>query len=82
MTDDSMTHGLSQARVAVCGYIAIAVVLDTISADRFYNLSHFHITPAYWSSSRGAFSGFVIAATADYAMLYMAGLTPPPPPSE
>ncbi len=65
--------------MAVCGYLAIATVLDIISADRFYNLSHFHITKAYFSSSRGAFAGFVIAATSDYAMLYMAGLTPPPP---
>ncbi|KAK9918602.1 hypothetical protein WJX75_005254 [Coccomyxa subellipsoidea] len=75
----TLSKVLPQARVAVCGYLAIATVLDIISADRFYNLSHFHITKAYWSSSRGAMSGFIIAATADYAMLYMAGLTPPPP---
>ncbi|BDA49382.1 hypothetical protein COCOBI_13-4940 [Coccomyxa sp. Obi] len=78
----TLSRVLAQARVAVCGYIAIATVLDIISADRFYNLSHFHITRAYFSSSRGAFAGFVIAATADYAMLYMAGLTPPPPTPE
>jgi hypothetical protein len=67
----------AQTRVAVCGYLAVAIVLLNISADRFYNLSHFHITRAYWSSSRGAMSGCVIAATADFALLYMIGLTPP-----
>ena len=70
-------HALLQARISVCGYLAIAAVLDIISADRFYNLSHFHVTKAYYSSSRGAFAGFIIAATSDFALLYMGGLTPP-----
>ena len=58
------------------GFLAIAAVLAVISADRFYNLAHFHVSKAYYASSRGVFAGFVIAATSDFALLYMAGVTP------
>lgn len=60
-----------QTRIALAGFIAVAIVLDHISADRFYNLSHFHLTKAYFSASRGAFAGYVIAAASDFALLYM-----------
>jgi hypothetical protein len=72
-------HALGQARIAICGYLAVAIVLLNISADRFYNLSHFHVSKAYFSAARGAMSGCIIAATSDFAMLYMLGLQPPPP---
>lgn len=65
-----------QARISVCGYLAVAAVLSVISADRFYNLAHFHVSKAYYASSRGTFAGLIIAAVADFAMLYMAGVTP------
>lgn len=65
-----------QARISVCGYLAVAAVLSVISADRFYNLAHFHVSKAYYASSRGTFAGLIIAAVADFAMLYMAGVPP------
>lgn len=69
----------SQARISISGYLAIGAVLTILSADRLYNLSHFHVSKAYYSASRGAFAGYLLSATSDFAMLYMAGLSPPAP---
>ena len=69
-----------QVRLALVGYLAATVVLQIISADRFYNLSHFHISKAYFSSSRGSAAGFIISATSDFALLYLLGIIPPTAP--
>ncbi|CAL8462068.1 g1599 [Coccomyxa elongata] len=75
----TVSRVLPQARISICGYLAIGAVLTILSADRLYNLSHFHVSKAYYSSSRGAFAGYLLSATSDFAMLYMAGLSPPAP---
>ena len=70
-----------QTRIALEAYLAATVVLQIISADRMYNLSHFHISRAYFSASRGAAAGFIIAATSDFALMYLLGIVPPPAPT-
>ena len=61
------------------GFLASTVILQIISADRFYNLSHFHITKAYFSSSRGTMAGFIISATSDFSLIYFLGILPATP---
>ena len=62
------------------GFLAATVVLQILSTDRFYNLSHFHISKAYWSSSRGTMAGYIISATADFSLMYLLGIHPPTAP--
>lgn len=68
---------MAQVRPALVGFLAATVVLQIISADRFYNISHFHISKAYFSSSRGAMSGYIIAAASDFSLIYLIGIVPP-----
>jgi hypothetical protein len=69
-----------QTRIVLIGWLAVATAQAIISADRFYNLSHWHLSKSYYASSRGCFSGFLITATADFALMYHIGIVPPPPP--
>jgi hypothetical protein len=69
-------HAL-QLRISLVGFLAATVVLQIFSADRMYNLSHFHISKAYFSASRGTMSGFIISAAADYSLMYLIGIIPP-----
>ena len=66
-----------QVRGALVGYLAATVVLQVLSTDRFYNLSHWHISRGYWSSSRGTMAGYLISATADFSLMYLLGIQPP-----
>ncbi|KAK9818290.1 hypothetical protein WJX72_010161 [[Myrmecia] bisecta] len=70
---------IRQSRAMLMGYLAVASVLQILSADRFYNVSHF-FKGKYYSRTRCTFAGYVIAATADLALIYMLGLEPYPPP--
>lgn len=69
---------LAQARISVAGFVAVAIVLGVLSTDRFFNLEHLHVNKAYYSSSRSAFAGYLIATTADFGLLYHIGLSPSP----
>ena len=64
------------------GWLAASTVQAILSADRFYNYSHWHLSRALWSSSRATFSGFLIMATANFALMYHIGIVPPPPPRQ
>ena len=66
-----------QTRIVIIGWTAATTVLAIISADRLYNLSHWHLSKSYWASSRGGFSGFVIMATSNFCIMYHVGILPP-----
>ncbi|KAK9818221.1 hypothetical protein WJX72_009016 [[Myrmecia] bisecta] len=70
---------IRQSRPMLIGYLAVASLLTILSADRFYNVSHF-FHGKYYTRTRCAFAGYVISATADLALIYMVGLEPSPPP--
>ena len=72
----------AQTRIVIVGWLAAATVLAIFSADRFYNFSHWHLSSALWASSRATFSGFLINATANFALMYHLGIIPPPPPRQ
>ena len=69
-----------QTRIVLIGWLAVATAQAIFSTDRFYNLSHWHLSKSYYASSRGAFSGFLIMATANFCLMYHIGIVPPPPP--
>ncbi|KAK9817941.1 hypothetical protein WJX72_004600 [[Myrmecia] bisecta] len=66
------------SRPMLIGYLAVASLLMILSADRLYNVSHF-FKGKYYTRTRCAFAGYVIAATGDLALIYMLGLEPYPP---
>jgi len=67
---------IQRARVALVGLLAAGAVLNSISADRMYNVRAFR----NFSSSTAAFVGFLLSALADYCLVYMLGIDPSPPP--
>ena len=71
-----------QTRIVIVGWLAASTVQAILSADRFYNYSHWHLSGALYSSGRAAFSGFLIMATAGFALMYHIGIVPPPPPRQ
>ena len=71
-----------QTRIVLIGWLAVATAQAILSADRFYNISHWHLSKSLYASSRGTFSGFLITATANFALMYHIGIVPPPPPRE
>jgi hypothetical protein len=68
---------MPQTRISVAGFLSVAIVLDIISADRFLNLTNV-IGGTYYHAGRSAFAGFIIAAAADFGLLYHVGLSPAP----
>lgn len=71
-----------QTRIVIVGWLAAATVQAILSADRFYNISHWHLSKSLYASSRATFSGFLIMATANFALMYHIGIVPPPPPRQ
>ena len=69
-----------QTRIVIIGWLAVATAQAILSADRLYNISHWHLSKALYASSRGCFSGFLIMATANFALMYHIGIVPPPAP--
>ena len=59
-----------QARVAVVSLLASAAVLQVISADRQYNVADL----SGFQGARCAFAGYMIAAIADFALVYILGV--------
>lgn len=71
-----------QTRLVIVGWLAVATAQAILSADRFYNISHWHLSKSLYASSRATFSGFLIMATANFALMYHIGIVPPPPPRQ
>ena len=71
-----------QTRLVIVGWLAVATVQAILSTDRFYNISHWHLSKSLYASSRATFSGFLIIATANFALMYHIGIVPPPPPRQ
>ena len=66
---------VGRARGALLAWATAATVLCIVSADRQYNISS--ITEgAFYSSSRTAFSGFLLTAAAGLALMYHFGVRP------
>ena len=59
----------AQARGTILAFLTAAAVLSVIETDRLFNLSHF-VHGRQYSSSRSAFAGFIVSATADFALVY------------
>ena len=73
---------LMQTRLVVVGWLAVATVQAILSTDRFYNISHWHLSKSLYASSRATFSGFLIMATSNFCLMYHIGIRPPPPPRQ
>ena len=58
-----------QARGTILAFLTAAAVLSVIETDRLFNLSHF-VHGRQYSSARSAFAGFIVSATADFALVY------------
>ncbi len=58
-----------QARGTLLAFLTAAAVLSVIETDRLYNLSHF-VNGRQHSASRSAFAGFIVSATANFALVY------------
>lgn len=61
-----------QAAVSVVGFLAVVAVLQILSADHMYNIRAFR----NYSSATCAFTGFILTAAADLALMYHFGLQP------
>lgn len=59
----------AQARGTILAFLTAAAVLSVIETDRLFNLSHL-VHGRQYSSSRSAFAGFIVSATADFALVY------------
>ena len=68
-----------QARGTILSFLTAAAVLSVLSTDRTYNISHFTHGSEY-SSARSAFAGYLVSATADFALIYHLGIIPGTPP--
>lgn len=68
-----------QARGTILSFLTAAAVLSVLSTDRTYNISHFTRGSEY-SSARSAFAGYLVSATADFALIYHLGIIPGTPP--
>lgn len=64
-----------QARGTVLSFLTAAAVLTVISTDRTYNIGHF-VGGSLYSASRSAFAGFLVSATANFALIYHLGILP------
>jgi hypothetical protein len=58
-----------QARGTILAFLTAAAVLSVIETDRLFNLSHF-VHGRQYSSARSVFAGFIVSATADFALVY------------
>ena len=76
----ALTPGIPlQARGTILSFLTAAAVLSVLSTDRTYNISHFTHGSEY-SSARSAFAGYLVSATADFALIYHLGIIPGTPP--
>ena len=68
-----------QARGTLLSFLTAAAVLSVISTDRLYNITH-NVHGRSRSAARSAFAGFIVSATADFALIYHLGIIPQPRP--
>ena len=65
---------IRQTRSMVIGFLSVTLVLDIISTNNVYNLSHFSGSGHYYHSARGVFTGYILMDIALFGLIYLLGL--------